>query len=85
MSDIDSSGFRILLPEDFIEQVADRVRTRPEKRILTVAEAAVYLGRSQHAVRQMVRSRKIPVVKIDQRVMFDVHDLDKLIESSKER
>lgn len=73
----------ILLSDEFIEAVAARIEARPAQRLLTVDDAAVYLGRTASAVREMLRSAKLPAVKIDGRVMFDRHDLDELIDRSK--
>ncbi len=55
----------------------------PHKRLYTVDEAAIYLGRTAHAVRELQYAGKLPIVKIDARVFYDVQDLDKLIEISK--
>jgi excisionase family DNA binding protein len=54
-----------------------------QKRLLSVEEAAVYLGRSKEAVQHMIASGKLPVVKSDRRVFLDVKDLDQWIERSK--
>ena len=73
------------------ERVAAKVRAdlgadglstvRP--RLLTVEQAANYLGRSKEAVEHMIASAKIPTVRIDRRVFIDVRDLDRLIDESK--
>lgn len=52
-------------------------------RLLTVEQAAGYLGRSKEGVEHMVASAKIPTVRIDRRVFIDVRDLDRLIDDSK--
>jgi hypothetical protein len=51
-------------------------------RLLTVAQAAIYLGRTEKAVRHLVRDG-LPCVRSDSRVMLDVKDLDKWIEANK--
>jgi hypothetical protein len=76
-----------------IEAIAERVAAllRPQlkadhavrPRLLTMQQAAVYLGRSENAVRCMEKLGKLPVVRADGRVMFDVVDLDRWIESGK--
>jgi excisionase family DNA binding protein len=48
-------------------------------RLLTVDQAAVYLGRSKEAVQHMVAARKLPVVRDGRRVFLDVRELDKWI------
>lgn len=55
------------------------------KRLLSQADAGRYLGRTEGAVKQMVKLGKIPVVHLDARVFIDVNDLDHLIEDSKVR
>ena len=53
------------------------------QRLLTVEEAAEYLGRTVWGVREMIYSGKLPAVKIDRRVQLDVKDLERLIERNK--
>lgn len=52
-------------------------------RLLTVAQAAVYLGRTETAVRFLASSGAFPTVRGDGRVQFDVQDLDRWIELNK--
>jgi len=54
-------------------------------RLLSVEQAATYLGRSKNAVEHMVACGKIPRVKSDRRVFLDVRDLDDWIADNKER
>ncbi len=53
------------------------------KRLLTVEEAAVYLGRTKEAVQHLIAAGKLPTVKPDRRVFLDIKDLDQWIEQSK--
>lgn len=53
------------------------------KRLLTVEDAAVYLGRTKEAVQHLIAAGKLPTVKSDRRVFLDIQDLDKWIEQSK--
>jgi excisionase family DNA binding protein len=53
-------------------------------RLLSVNQAAVYLGRSKEAVQHMVAARKLPVVRDGRRVLLDVQELDRWIEHSTE-
>ena len=82
--------------ETLIDALAERVaaRVRAEigagglsatlgPRLLTVEQAASYLGRSKEALEHMVASAKIPTVRMDRRVFIDVRDLDSLIDDSK--
>jgi excisionase family DNA binding protein len=54
-----------------------------QKRLLSVEEAAAYLGRTKEAVQHMIAAGKLPTVKSDRRVFLDVRDLDAWIERSK--
>ncbi len=56
---------------------------RPQKRLYSVEDAAIYLGRTAHAIRSLCYSGKLRVVKMDGRVFLDVYDMDALIENSK--
>ena len=54
------------------------------KRLLTVKEAAAYLGRrTPSAVYKLVARHEIPVVRHGRNVRFDVRELNKWIESDK--
>jgi excisionase family DNA binding protein len=53
-------------------------------RLLTVDQAAAYLGRSKEAIQHMTAARKLPVVRDGRRVFLDVRELDRWIELSKE-
>jgi excisionase family DNA binding protein len=75
------------------ERVAEKVRAslaengggmavRP--RLLTVEQAAVYLGRTKDAIQHLVAGRKLPVVRDGRRVFLDVQDLDRWIENHTE-
>jgi excisionase family DNA binding protein len=52
-------------------------------RLLTVDQAATYMGRTVEAIQHMVASGKIPTVRLDRRVFIDVRDLERLIEDGK--
>ena len=54
------------------------------KRLFTVREAAEYLGRSEAAIYELAAKGRLPVVRLDRRIQFDVRDLDLLIETKKE-
>ena len=56
---------------------------QPFKRLFSVKEAAVYLGRSDCALREMIWAGKLPYVKLDRRIFLDVKDLADLIEKHK--
>jgi excisionase family DNA binding protein len=58
---------------------------RPRKRLYTVQEGALYLGRSPWAVRSMIWAGKLPCVRDGKRILIDVVDLDRWIEANKMR
>ncbi len=53
------------------------------KRLYNIDEAAVYLGRTSCAVREMLYAGKIRFVKDGKRIQLDIQDLDAWIEKSK--
>lgn len=55
-----------------------------QKRLYTIEEAAIYLGRSPSAVRRLVSLGYLPSVRIGpKRLALDKVDLDKIIEAGK--
>jgi hypothetical protein len=76
-------------PADIInglaQLIADKISTTGivKPRLLTVEQTAVYLGRTDNAVRSLMASGAVKAVKLDGRVQFDVRDLDVWIENSK--
>ncbi len=55
------------------------------KRLFTVEEAAVYLGRSPASIRYLVSCGYLEYVRMGKRIFFDREYLDSLIEESKVR
>ena len=55
----------------------------PLKRLLTAAEAGVYIGRSTPAIRMMTYKRQLPCVRDGRSVRYDVRDLDARIDDLK--
>lgn len=51
--------------------------------LLTVKQAAVYLGRSEQSVQHLIFQREVPVVRVGRRVHLDRRDLDSWIEKYK--
>jgi len=51
--------------------------------LLTVSEAAAYLGRSQQAVQHLVFERALPTVRVGRRIHLHKKDLDAWIEANK--
>ncbi len=77
------------IAEVFIDRIAERVSARimvaqtTGPRLLTVEQAASYIGRTTHAVRKLVAAGAFPAVKADGRVMLDIRDLDRWIDRNK--
>ena len=56
---------------------------RLNKRLYTVEESSIYLGRSVWSVRELIWNGTIPCVKVGRRVHIDIYDLEKFIEKHK--
>jgi len=77
--------------EQFADLVASKLATELQKarapalapRLLTIDQAAVYIGRTKDAVQYLLATGKLPAVKSDRRVFLDIHDLDRWIEEHK--
>lgn len=54
-----------------------------ERRLLPVKDAAGYLGIKPSTLYAWAERRKVPSVKMGGRLLFDLKDLDLLIESNK--
>ena len=52
---------------------------RPPKRLYSLREACIYLGRTEWAMRSLVKKGKIPVVNIDSRLQFALQDMLRLV------
>jgi excisionase family DNA binding protein len=57
--------------------------TQVPKRLYSLQEASVYLGRSLWAVREMLWAGKMPFVKDGRRILLDIKDMDTWIEKNK--
>ena len=55
----------------------------PQKRLYSIKEASVYLGRSEWAIREILWSGKIPYFKDGKRILLDINDMDAWIEKNK--
>lgn len=60
-------------------------QNQPIKRLYSIKEAAIYLGRSVWAVREMIWAGKLPYVKDGKRILLDIYDMDNWIEQNKTR
>ncbi len=52
-------------------------------RLLTVREAAEYIGRTETAVRELIWNGKLAHIRTDRRVMLDIRDLDSWIDTNR--
>jgi excisionase family DNA binding protein len=70
-----------LLAEKYFERMDDRMKKIPElRRLITAKEASQYLSLSTDTVYRMASQKKLPYLKIGDRVLFDVKALDHWIE-----
>ena len=74
------------------EKVVGRLRAELDRtettatvrpRLLTVDQAATYLGRTKTSIQHLISERAIPVVRHDRRVFLDIRDLDNWIDAAK--
>ena len=64
-------------------RVAARLNKSEEPRLLSVNEAAAYIGRTPKALRHLIGGGKIPSISEGSRVHLDRADLDQWIELRK--
>jgi excisionase family DNA binding protein len=70
-----------LLAEKYFERMDGRMRKIPElRRLITAKEASQFLSLSTDTVYRMASLKKLPYLKIGDRVLFDVKALDHWIE-----
>jgi excisionase family DNA binding protein len=70
-----------LLAEKYFERIDDRIKKIPElRRLITAKEASQYLSLSKETVYRMASLKKLPYIKIGDRVLFDVKALEHWIE-----
>lgn len=66
-------------------QKGQEISFLPLKRLYSIKEAAIVLGRSPWTVAEMVRTGTLPYVPDGKRKFLDIHDLEKWIEKNKRR
>jgi excisionase family DNA binding protein len=79
-----------LFTQEFLDRLASQVAARvvaelgpqaaKQRRLMTVAEAAEYIGRSKQALYHLVNQSKIPTKRQGSRLFFDRLELDAWIE-----
>lgn len=52
-------------------------------RLLTLDQAAKYLGLTKEALKSKAHQGRVPIVELDKKLRFDRLDLDRMIERSK--
>ena len=69
-----------LLAEKYFERVDERMKKIPElRRLISAKEAGQYLSLSTDTIYRMASQKKLPYLKIGERVLFDVKALDQWI------
>ncbi len=71
------------LADAIAARVIEKIRDPDEARLFTVDEAARYIGRTPKALRHMIATKSISVVRDGGRVHLDRSDLDLWIEMHK--
>ena len=71
------------LADAIAERVLARLHQGEEPRLLSVKEAAAYIGRTQKSLRYMIAAGAIPAVREGSRIHLDRADLDRWIEMRK--
>ena len=70
-----------LLAEKYFERMDDRMKKIPElRRLITAKEASQYLSLSTDTIYRMAALKKLPYLKIGDRVLFDVKALDQWVD-----
>lgn len=65
------------------QRIQNPVSQKATKRLYSIADASIYLGRSIWAVREMLWAGKMPYIKDGKRILLDIRDMDTWIEKSK--
>ena len=73
------------LADAIADRVLARIRQTDQPRLLSVTEAASYIGRTPKALRHMIASGAVPAVREGSRVHLDRADLDAWISMRKTR
>ena len=69
------------IAEAVVNRLRDSVVLSP--RLLTLNQAATYLGLTTDALKAKVHMGRIPTVDLDKKLRFDRLDLDRIIDDSK--
>ncbi len=70
-----------ILAEKYFGRLNDRMKKIPElRRLITAKEAGQYLSLSTDTIYRMAAQKRLPYLKIGDRVLFDIKRLDQWIE-----
>lgn len=85
MSDLNGilEQFANLVAAKLAAELANDHRSAVNRRLLSVDQAAIYVGRTKEALQFLLAAGKLPTVRSDRRVFLDIRDLDEWIERSK--
>jgi hypothetical protein len=72
-------------PNNQIDKTEQGIRNPMSKRLFTLKEAAVYLGRSEWGMRELVWKQALPVVKEEgaRKIFIDILDLEIFVTRNK--
>ena len=85
MNETANLSFEVVM-EVLAEKLATQLSREPSRlypRLMTIDQAAVYLGSTREVMRRLVGPGNVPTVQIDGRVFLDRLDLDRWIERHK--
>ena len=85
MLDTNGLSFDLLL-ETLAEKLAAKLTQEPSRlypRLMTIEQAAVYLGQARQTIQHLARTGNIPSVLVASRILIDRIDLDRWIEEHK--
>jgi excisionase family DNA binding protein len=72
-----------LLAEKYFERMDERMKKIPElRRLITAKEAGQYLSLSTDTIYRMASLKKLPYLRVGDRVLFDVQALDRWIDKN---
>ena len=64
-------------------EIATGATAELRPRLLTVDQAAAYLGRTRESLQHLIAAGKLPTVRSDRRVFLDIRDLDTWVDENK--
>jgi len=80
-----ASNNRLINQQD---KKAQRITNPPRvlsKRLYSIKDGSIYLGRSEWALREMLWAGKMPYIKDGKRILIDLQDMNEWIDRNKTR